>query len=696
MLLARKIMVRSLGLLTLLVLGASIWLFLFDARLAWRREIVTFKLAGCLPGDDWLGVARRITPLFLAKPFEFQGLRLDVSESFGKDTTAGAELFEQRCSACHGKHGHGGTTGIDLSSRELQAKLSDLDIYMALTRGIAGTNMPPAAVTVTEGLKLTAYIRSLGEEGDAQEQTAVSADECAGCKDIAVSPEDVAKSPARGEWLSYSGDYSGWRFSPLKQITKKNVSRLRPRFIYQLRSITGLQPTPLVANGVMFLTGAENEVIALDLDSGKPFWTYRHIVSSEVMICCGRQNRGLALMGDRVFHGTLDAHLLALDARTGRKIWDATVADIHEGYSMTGAPLAIGNAVVVGVAGADFGIRGFLAAYDPETGKRLWRFDAIPEPGQPGSETWENDAWQRGGGSTWVTGSYDPDLDLIYWGVGNPGPEFNPASRPGDNLYTNSVVALDAKTGALRWHYQFTPNDGNDWDSCQTPVLLNAQFQGSDRKLLLFGNRNCFYYILDRETGQFLAATELCKQNWASGFTAEGRPMRRPETNVTAEGTPPILPGVAGGPNWPPSAYNPVVNLFYVKNSEKPQRIFSSDEDYVKGRLFLGGYASGPQDSLIHVTALNALTGDIVWKRTLRELDGENDKSGILATASGLVLTGDSERRLVALDAQTGDEIWLYQLGGQMAMPPITYLHNGAQEVAVISGGSLFVLGLPE
>jgi alcohol dehydrogenase (cytochrome c) len=298
-----------------------------------------------------------------------------------------------------------------------------------------------------------------------------------------------------------------------------------------------------------------------------------------------------------------------------------------------------------------------------------------------------NDSWKEGGGATWVTGTYDPELQLVYWGIGNPAKVFNPGSRPGDNLYTSSVVALDANSGTLRWHYQFTPNDGNDWDAASVPMLADADFKGSRRKLMLFANRNCFFYALDRQTGKFLQASPYCEQNWNDGFTPEGRPIRRPSSVASANGSF-VKPGALGGANWMSPAYDPDADVFIVKNYHGANRVFSEETaDSSGGRIEQPANISRET----FVTAVRGLTGEVLWEV---KQGGENN-SGILATAGGLVFTGDSRGWLSALDIRTGQELWRYRLGGQMAMAPITYLYHGVQEIAVISGGSLFVLDLP-
>jgi alcohol dehydrogenase (cytochrome c) len=344
-------------------------------------------------------------------------------------------------------------------------------------------------------------------------------------------------------WLMYSGTYSSQRYSGLRQITAANVKTLEQKWIFQAESLEKFEATPLVVDGIMYVTQAPSDVVALDAKTGRVFWIYRYYPTGAAP-CCGSVNRGLAILGDTLFVATLDANLVALDAKNGLPLWKTNVAKATSGYTMTLAPLVVKDKLIVGVAGAEFGIRGFIAAYDARTGNEAWRFYTVPGPGEPGHETWQSGDWEHGGGSVWVTGSYDRELNLTYWGTGNPGPDWNPAQRPGDNLYTSSVVALDADTGKRKWHFQFTPSDPYDYDSTQVPVLADINLNGSPRKLMLWGNRNGFFYVLDRVTGQFISGHPFVKVNWTSGLDNKGRPIPTPP----AEGTP-TFPGVQGGTN---------------------------------------------------------------------------------------------------------------------------------------------------
>jgi len=370
-----------------------------------------------------------------------------------------------------------------------------------------------------------------------------------------------AKEPQN--WLTYSGNFMSQRYSPLAQVTPQNVKNLELKWVFQARSLEKFEATPLVVDGIMYTVQAPNDVVALDPVSGRIFWTYSYSPSPLSRPCCGRVNRGVAVAGDTLFMGTIDAHLIAVDAKNGRPLWNTAVAKPEAGYAITHAPLVIKDKVLVGVAGGEFGIRGFIAAYDVKTGKEAWRFNTIPGPGEPGHETWAGDSWKTGGASVWMTGSYDPALNLTYWGIGNAGPDYNGDDRGGDNLYSSSVVALDADTGKIKWHYQFSPHDEFDYDAVQVPVLADLMWQGEPRKAMLWANRNGFFYVLDRATGKFLLGKPFVEVNWANGFDESGRPMRVAGKVPTPEGTV-IFPGNQGGTNWYSPSFSPRTGLFYI------------------------------------------------------------------------------------------------------------------------------------
>jgi alcohol dehydrogenase (cytochrome c) len=496
-----------------------------------------------------------------------------------------------------------------------------------------------------------------------------------------------------GSWLTYSGTYAAHRFSPLAEITPANVSRLRPAWVYQVREAGQVETTPLVADGVMYVTEARSRVTALDVRTGRPLWRFEPALPKDVkFIGFGPSNRGVALLDHTVYVGTLDAHLVALDAVSGAVRWDVTVADNKLGYAISAAPLAIDGRIVVGISGGEAGIRGFLDAYDARTGARLWRSYTVPGPGEPGHETWGGESWRTGGGATWLTGAFDPELNLIYWGVGNPAPDWNGDSRPGDNLYTCSLLALDAATGSRRWHFQFTPHDTHDWDANQIPVLLDATLEGRPRKLVVTANRNGFYYVLDRTTGEFLLGAPYARQTWARGLDAKGRPIVIEGTEPSEKGTL-VWPSLQGATNWFSPAYSPQTGLLYVPIREMGSYYYKSEARYVPGQAFMGGGETlRPGDEAYGaVRAVDALSGKQRWEfRLLSPL-----WAGVMATAGGLVFGGSSEGNLYALDAVTGQPAWEFQAGGGSAANPVSFLVDGRQHVAMAAGQAVFVFALP-
>ncbi len=498
-------------------------------------------------------------------------------------------------------------------------------------------------------------------------------------------------SDTPGNWLTYSGTYSGHRFSTLSQINRTNVSRLKLEWMYQTNDLNQFETTPLVADGVMYVSEPPSNAAALDLRTGRPLWIFRRTPPSDIRLCCGQVNRGLAILGRTVFLGTVDAHLLALDAITGHLLWDVTVADNKLGYSITVAPLVVKDKVIIGISGGEYGIRGFLDAYDAATGKKCWRAWTVPAPGEPGSETWHGDSWKTGSAATWVTGSYDPSLNLVYWGTGNPGPDYDGDARPGDNLYANSLLAIDADTGALKWHYQFTPHDAHDWDANHVPVLIDAMFNGHPRKLVIVANRNAFFYVLDRQTGEFLHAHAFAKQTWANGMDKQGRPILLPDTAPKPEGTI-VYPGLHGATNYGSPSYSPQTRFLYVSARDEGTLFYRATAEYVPGSLFTAGGMRGiaglePSGS---IKALDSLTGEQRWEFPLHSPQW----GGVLSTAGGLVFGGTSEGNLFALDALTGKPLWNIQAGGPVQGNPISYQSEGRQYVAVTAGHALLVFSL--
>ena len=511
-------------------------------------------------------------------------------------------------------------------------------------------------------------------------------------------------------WLTYSGTYMSQRYSLLTQITPTNARDLELKWVFQARWLDYYQATPLVVDGIMYTTQG-NDVVALDASTGKIFWIFPYAPASDAKFCCGRITRGLAIHRDTLFLATVDANLIAIDAKSGRPLWRKVVAPATAGYSMTLAPLVIKDKVIVGTAGGEFGIRGFIAAYEVATGEQAWKFNTVPLPGESGHDTW-GEGWKYGGASIWVTGSYDSETNLTFWGVGNPGPDYNAETRPGDNLYSCSVIAVDADTGKLKWHYQFMPNDEFDWDAVQVPVLADIQWQGKPRKVMFWANRNGFFYVLDRRTGEFLRATPIARQNWNAGFDKTGRPIRTSNSAASTEGTL-IYPGNQGATNWFNPSYSPRTGMFYVNVWENTHHIFARTTQpytegaaYTQGRLTTNypgrGIGAGmraaaqrpnlrmEEENYGTVRAFDPQTGKWKWEYKMSDLTD----AGILTTASDVLFTGGREGYFFALDARTGSLLWKIQLGGPIQNGPMTYSVNGRQHVAVSASNSLFVFGL--
>jgi len=509
-------------------------------------------------------------------------------------------------------------------------------------------------------------------------------------------------------WLTYSGTPFSQRYSQLNEITTENVKDLELQWIYQASSLEKFEATALVVDGILYTVQAPNDIIALDAATGRTFWTYAYNPSPKARPCCGHINRGLAMLGNTLFMGTVDAHLVAVDAKSGHLLWDTTVAKAESGYSLTHAPLVVKDKVIVGTAGGEFGIRGFIAAYDVHTGKEAWRFYTVPGPGEPGRETWGGDSWKTGGASIWVTGSYDPALNLTYWGTGNPGPDWNGDPRPGDNLYSDSVVALDADTGKLKWHYQFSPHDEFDHDSVQIPLLADLEWpdeagQKQMRKVMLWANRNGVFYVLDRATGQFLLGKPFVEVNWMNGFDEKGRPIRAPGKVPTVEGTS-IYPGSEGATNWYSPSYSPRTGLFYVSSwADYASIFFRIPVKYTEGRVYAGGWPKSyvpdgraaenfrkDEEGRGSVRAIDPKTGARAWEFKMNDVTD----AGVLTTASDLLFSGGREGYFFALDARNGSLLWKATLGGVVASGPMTYSVDGRQYVSVAAGHSLFAFAL--
>jgi alcohol dehydrogenase (cytochrome c) len=511
-----------------------------------------------------------------------------------------------------------------------------------------------------------------------------------------VKPADLLKGLEEpSQWLSYHGDYTGQRHSPLTQITPGNVRRLTAQWTFQTDTPGKLEATPLLHDGILYLTGPSTDTgWAVDARSGRQVWRHRREIPSDLTVCCGLVNTGFAMLGDRLFKSVLDGRVVALSAKTGHVVWEATMADYRHGYSATRAPLVVGNKVIVGMAGAEYGVRGFVDAYDAESGDRVWRFYTTAGPGDPGHKTWagtDPNAWQYGGGSTWMTGTYDPEQALVFWGTGNAGPDYDGRSREGDNLYTASLVALDVNTGARRWHYQYTPHDTFDYDAVQVPVLADLTINGMRRKVIMVANRNGFFYTLDRTTGKVLVAKPIVHTTWAKQIDSAGRPVRLPGMDPSENGTR-VCPQL--GPNWESPSFDPALGLFFATVREGCGKFFRWAVEYRRGESYRGGVpqriADDEIDTYMALRAIDPTTGDMRWEHRFTT----NSGAGVLTTASGVLFTG-SATSLVAIDSKTGRVLWNYQTGGNIGSAPITYILDGRQYVVIASGTTLTAFALP-
>ncbi|HTS57595.1 MAG TPA: PQQ-dependent dehydrogenase, methanol/ethanol family [Terriglobales bacterium] len=511
---------------------------------------------------------------------------------------------------------------------------------------------------------------------------------------IDLGPEDLLAQPVGANWTSYNGDYTGRRYSTLHEIDVSNIAHLRVAWVFHPGNSQNLEATPVVISGVMYLTSA-NHVFALDARTGRTVWHYQRPVSSGLLDdAAAHKNRGVAVWQHSVYVETDDAHLLCLDARSGGLRWDVQYADKRKHYGATSAPLVVKGAVIVGTSGGDSGVRGFLAAYDAASGMLKWRFWTIPGPGEFGSSSWPGDAYLHGGGTTWMPGSYDPDLNLVYWTTSNPAPDFVGDSRPGDDLYTDCVLALNPDTGELKWYFQFTPHDLYDYDANETPVLVDAEENGTTRHLLVQANRNGFFYVLDRTNGRFLRATPfLEKLNWATGVGPSGRPIlsgRIPNAGGTE-----ICPGIDGGTNWFSPSYNPNTRLFYVMALENCNLFFANPRPFAQGKTYYGSGTKLPPDEHAHkiLLALSVADGKPAWRYP--QVGRGRSWGGTLTTAGGLVFFGDDAGSFEGIDAATGGALWHFNTGQLVRASPMSYAVDGIQYVAVSAGSDIFSFALP-
>ena len=502
-------------------------------------------------------------------------------------------------------------------------------------------------------------------------------------------------------WLTYGGNYASQRFSGLNEITPQNVASLRTAWVYQMRGGGVMESSPIIVDGIMYVTEPPSNVTALDARTGKPLWHFSPVVPRDfVPIGLFPTNRGVAVLDDKVYLATIDDHLIALDAKSGVVRWNSLIANKDDGYAITQAPLAINGKIVVGVGGGEAGAHGFLSCFDAKDGTLLWKTYTVARSAtDPGADTWADGSWSNGGGTTWNTGSYDPDSNTVYWGTGNPAPDWNGEGRMGDNLFTCSLLALDADTGKMKWYFQFSPHETHDWDSSEPPILVDAKIDGKPRKLVVLANRNAFYYVLDRTTGEFLSGVPFAKQTWAKGLDAKGRPIKEDAALIepSVEGTL-VFPTLTGAINWTSPCYSPLTGLFYVNARDGGAYYIKGEAKMAPGNSvgIVGGGGGGARwagadDTSTSIRALEATTGKKKWEY---KMVGDS-WTGTLATAGGLVFSADAAGNFFALNADTGEPLWHLLLGSSVRSNPVSYAVDGKQYIVDSAGNALFVFGLP-
>jgi alcohol dehydrogenase (cytochrome c) len=632
-----------------------------------------------------------------------------------QNADSGRKAFVTRCASCHGTDGNGGELGPAIAARAVLR--TDDELRTVLRTGFPAAGMPAfASIAEAEVADLIAFVRTLRPRSNVVPErskfTLIDGRAIEGLilnrthADVQVLGSDqklrllrpegerYRSVTSQADWPSYNGGSNGSRYSTLAQIDRSNVDRLAPKWMFTLQNAPRLQVTPVVVGGVMYVTSA-NECWALDAGTGREIWHYqRPRTKGLIGNAAGGVNRGVAVEGERLFMVTDHAHVIALDRHTGALLWDTEMADWRQNYNATGAPLPVGNLVITGTSGGDEGVRGFVAAYDQSTGKEVWRFWTVPAAGERGSETWQGKGIAHPGGSTWMTGAYDAQLGLVYWTVGNPGPDMIGDDRIGDNLYTDSVVALDARTGALKWHFQFTPHDVWDYDAEEPTALVDVTWQGQPRKLLLQANRNGFFYVLDRTTGEFLSGTGFVKNiTWATGLDARGRPLRATGMEPSPEGKR-VCPALDGATNWYSASFNPLTNFYYVQTNDKCGVFTRTDQEWAAGRGFMGGsFRQAPNEpAQRHLRAIDFRTGRIAWE--IPQTGAVNSWGGVLSTAGRVVFFGDDSGALAAADAETGKRLWSFQTSQLWKASPMTYEFDNQQYVAIASGSTIIAFGL--
>jgi alcohol dehydrogenase (cytochrome c) len=629
---------------------------------------------------------------------------------------SGRELFERRCSMCHGADGNGGELGPGIVERI--SKFTDQRIQNTVTAGLPTRGMPAVDVGAREMPQLIAYLRTLQQKlsfepyriraqlVDGRRLDGVVVAE--GAHDVQMlsdenqlhllrraEGETFREVTSQSDWATYNGNAGGNRFIALQQIGKSNIGQLAPRWIFSVPNASRLEVTPVVANGIMYVTNA-NECFALDAGSGRVIWHFQRARTRGLIgNAASGINRGVALANGKVYMVTDDAHLLALNRATGEILWDTQIADWHHNYNTTSAPLVVGDLIVTGTAGGEEGVRGFIAAFN-QVGQEVWRFWTVPAPGEIGSQTWTGKGINHGGAVAWFTGVYDVETDTVFWPTGNPGNDYNGDDRGGDNLYSDCILALDPKTGKLKWYYQTTPHDVWDWDASETPLVIDAPWKGRPRKLLVQGNRNGFFYVFDRASGELLLAKQFTRElTWATGIAADGRPIKTLGQQPSTGGTR-VCPAQSGATNWYAPSYSADTGLFYMQTNEKCSIFYKESNDFQYGRAFLGGTQridSVPKPVRI-LRALDIHSGAVKWETP--QVGSSASAGGTLATASGLVFFGDDSGAFAAADAVTGKTLWTFELGANWRSSPMAYQFDGKELIGVAAGGSIIAFGLPD
>ena len=673
----------------LLVLLACVVVAITVPGLRWRLQIFYQDATGRIPDLELSELPALLMPgsrqpqiarlVVTHNPYAV----IHVPSNTPADIAKGAALFREQCASCHSPDGSGGPGAPALFGREFRHGDTEWAVYRTIRDGVPNTAMPPHPLPHADLWRLVAFIRSLGLPADS---LATVRQESAKLRQVQVSYADLAAQEEPGDdWLTYGGAYGSNRHSSLAQINSRNVGLLGVRWMYQL--VGGhdkIESTPIVRNGILYFTVAPGRVLAVDAVTGRQIWAHDHPYEfkggGEGPL---EQNRGVAILGDKVFVGTWDSKLTALAAATGRVLWEVTVGE-YPGTYISGAPLVYRDLVVTGVGSPPGFGRGFIAAYDANTGKQRWRFVTIPDPGVPGNETWPGESWRKGGAGTWVTGSYDPQSDVLYWGVGNPRPDFDASTRRGDNLYSDSVVALRGTTGKLLWHFQFTPGDTHDWDSNQSPLIADRETPQGIQRRLLWANRNGFYYVLDRDKGSFLLGVPFARETWADRLDSRGRPILAASSGVGVQGIS-VYPGAKGATNWWPPSYDRDLDLIFIPVLEQGMIFFPSVQTLP---------SSGGRSFYTAVRALDASTGKLAWEHRAEPRSEDDNTAGVLSTRGGIVFGAD-HGMFFALDARTGNQLWSVETGGIISGPPITYTVGGEQVVSVISGKNIMTFALP-